>query len=614
MDFQWGSRFFRRQADGGVPMRDANIAPPQAAMGSPMALRYPPTDQGLALASPLAILNANQDLIRRLRLHAAVEDPVFAVRFLAPLERIASYVNVLPATATANFSGEAGQFRACLEMAFYCFQASDGRIFTGQEGVEQRHALEWRWRYLCFLAGLFYPLGKSIERVIVTAEDGAVWKRHFSGVTEWASRSGVNRVFVSWGTTDAEMDVMGPSSAASALVPHVAGPENLQMLEDGASDLVAALYQLVVGAPGSSRIAYQVVATCWDRVVRREAARRPQAFGRLTTGTHQGPYLIGAIRDLVQTGKWPVNKSCLRADSNGLYLFWPDAAADLIAHGKVKGYAGWPDNAPTIVELLKAATIVIEGPGDLGCVDLVDDNGQIRAALQFGNPLSVLEDFTPKSFGRGAGITLQAVLDADPLSAAEEKSRPKARLAGSPATEAATQQESERTPARAAQADLASSDQPPPGEPARARGAEAPPLGTSNAPKPNAAAASELPAKLKEAADVRFSDLVPEDIRNEIGNPLQSELLGKVVKAWRDRGQDSDVMRRVDQGAAIAMHFLISHMRDATTWVDVMAKAGLIYAPPHTPGLRIQKVSIPEGRPPVQAIVLSNLACRRLGL
>jgi hypothetical protein len=611
MDFQWVSRFFPGPADGATPMRAAKIAPPRAAIPAPGALLYPPTDQGLAIVSPLAILDANQDLIRRLRLHAAVEEPVFAVRFLAPLERIAAFVNVLPATATANFSGEAGQFRACLEMAFYCFQASDGRIFTGQEGVEQRHALEWRWRYLCFLAGLFYPLGRSIERVVVTAEDGAVWKRHFSGVTEWASLEGINRVFVSWGTTDAEVDVMGPASAASALVPHVAGPENLQMLEDGASDLVAALYQLVVGAPGSSRIAHQVISTCWDRVVRREAARRPQAFGRLTMGTHQGPYLIGAIRDLVQTGKWPVNKSCLRADSNGLYLFWPDAAADLIAHGKAKGYAGWPDNAPTIAELLKAAKIVIEGPGDLGCVDLVDDHGQIRAALQFGNPLSVLEDFTPESFG--AGITLQAVLKADPLSAAEAKARPNAQPAGFPLTEAKTQQESKGSPMQARQAEVTSSDHPA-GEPARAPGAEAPPLGTSKPPKPDATAASEVPAKLKEAADVRFSDLVPEDIRNEIGNPLQSELLGKVVKAWRDRGQNSDVMRRVDQGAAIAMHFLTSHMRDATTWVDVMAKAGLIYAPPQTPGLRIQKVSIPEGRPPVQAIVLSNLACRRLGL
>jgi hypothetical protein len=113
---------------------------------------------------------------------------------------------------------------------------------------------------------------------------------------------------------------------------------------------------------------------------------------------------------------------------------------------------------------------------------------------------------------------------------------------------------------------------------------------------------------------VRYSDLVPEDIRNQLGSALQAELLGKIVKAWRERGDHSTVMRRIDAGAAIEFGFLTTQILNVPSWVDCMARAGLVYAPPHTPGLRIQKVSIPEGRPAVQAVVLSNLACRRLGL
>ena len=86
------------------------------------------------------------------------------------------------------------------------------------------------------------------------------------------------------------------------------------------------------------------------------------------------------------------------------------------------------------------------------------------------------------------------------------------------------------------------------------------------------------------------------------------------MKAWRDRGAINDVMRRMDNGAAIAMTFLVANMRDVPTWVDAMSKAGLIYAPPQTPGLRVLSVAIREGKPAVQAVVLSNLACRRLGL
>lgn len=113
---------------------------------------------------------------------------------------------------------------------------------------------------------------------------------------------------------------------------------------------------------------------------------------------------------------------------------------------------------------------------------------------------------------------------------------------------------------------------------------------------------------------MRYADLVPEDIRTEIGTALQIELLGKIVKAWRDRGENSTVMRRIDNGAAIDFNFLATQMSNVPTWVDTMARVGLIYSPPQTPGLRIHKVAMPEGRQPVQAVVLSNLACRRLGL
>jgi hypothetical protein len=126
---------------------------------------------------------------------------------------------------------------------------------------------------------------------------------------------------------------MGASSGTAALVPVIVGAHNLQLLENDSADLVAALYDLACGHDGASRIAKQVLAGCWERVLRREEARRPQAFGRLTSGTHQGPYLIGALRAMVEEKRWVVNQSPLRADQSGLYLYWPAAAADLISWG-----------------------------------------------------------------------------------------------------------------------------------------------------------------------------------------------------------------------------------------------------------------------------------------
>ena len=402
-----------------APATGAVAKPPVAVPQSNESLRYPPADVGFLVRRPEEILAANQDLLRRLQLHAAVGADVFEIRFVAPLRRLAEHINVLPATATELFSGEMGLFRAALELGFYAFQSSDGRIFTGQEGVERRHTLEGRWRYLCFLSGVFYPLGKTLERASVSDAAGTPWKRHFGGLSEWAAHEKIDRIFVSWGSANSEREDIGPAGTSSALIPHVAGRENLQYLEDGAADLVAALYHLSAGQIGTSRIANQVLVGCWERVLRRESARRPQAFGRLTAGTHMGPYLVGAIRAQVESGRWTINDSFLKADSNGLYLLWPDAADAIVQYGMDNGYPGWPADSATLGELLKAALVVEPGHGDLGMIELVSEAGEIVKALKFCNPLAIVQDFDPADFSEGSGKTLESVLEADPLAAAE---------------------------------------------------------------------------------------------------------------------------------------------------------------------------------------------------
>lgn len=619
MVFQWVRRLAGRQVTSPLPAVVA-ASPVPSATGVP---RYPPADLGFTVQSPQAILDANADLIERLRLHAATEEDHFQRRFVGPLLRLAAFINVVPATASSLFSGEMGLFRASLEAGFFAFQASDGRIFTGAEGVERRHALEGRWRYLCFLAGISHPLGRTLERVAVAGPGGQTWKRHFSGITTWAEGAGVERLFVSWGGPDTE-DCIGPSSSTLQFLPAIVGPENLQMLQDGAAELVSDLYQLAAGAPGTSRIAHQVVTSCWERIARREAARRPQAFGRLTSGTHQGPYLAGALRALVEAGSWKVNASPLKADRDGLYLEWPAAAEDLIRFGCDKGYAGWPHDAPTLAALLKASDLVEDRGGELGLIEIVTEDGEIQRALKVVNPLAVLEDFDPSAFAGRPPTTLAGVLAADPLAKAEAAAVvPVADEAPSRGPSSATPNaETAPEPPKATEpvapdetgGEDASKE---PGDPANGEGEETVAVRQRNrraiAPSPRTNG-EQQDGKLREAPEVRYADLVPEDIRTEIGTALQIELLGKIVKAWRDRGESSTVMRRIDNGAAIDFNYLTTQMSNVPTWVDTMARVGLIYAPPQTPGLRIQKVAIPEGRQPVQAVVLSNLACRRLGL
>ena len=113
---------------------------------------------------------------------------------------------------------------------------------------------------------------------------------------------------------------------------------------------------------------------------------------------------------------------------------------------------------------------------------------------------------------------------------------------------------------------------------------------------------------------MKFSDLVPEEIRKEIKTTLTIELLGKVIKSWRERGEQRTTMRMTDNGAAISIEFLGTVMRSIPDWANEMAAAGLIYAPPDRPGLKVHKVAIPEGSKAKEAIVISRYGCKKLGL
>lgn len=645
MPINWFINLVKSAPKSGKPTTDAGAGrqaqqlPETQAAPQPLA-SYPPVDRGLALRTPQELLASNHALFDRLRLHAATDAARFEERYSAPLLRLAAHVNAVPGSASGIFAGEGGLFRAAIEMAFFSFQASDGRIFTGEETVERRHALESRWRYVCFLAGMLYPIGRCLDSLVVVSEQGQVWKKHHMGITDWAASVQAERIFATWGEAASDVANVGPSSYTSGVLSKLVGPENLQWLEDGSGELVKALYDICSGQASAARNAQDVIISMWEKVTLREEARRPQSYGRMTVGTHLGPYLAGTLSALVEQGRWRLNEEAIMADASGLYLVWPRAAQDIIAYGREQGYVGWPANASTIAELLKTAGVVEASTGDdLGLCELVAEGGEIVKAYRIRNPLSVIEDFDPGLYTRSSPLRLDAVLQSDPIeSASSKKTRAQATAKGhkesslSHQTSAVTVDDSEEAQAPGPRSQheapetckgqgvlgLESAEALPVEEPEQAPNEDTDRndrSGRAPAPKVDlvTAVADDSPA-IKEAQEVRYSDLVPDEVRKDIRRGLSVELLGKVIKAWKSRGENSKTMRMTDDGAAIALEYLSTIVRDPPKWVGEMAEAGLIYSPPSKPGLKIIKVAIPEGAKPRESIVLSRYAVKKLGL
>jgi hypothetical protein len=267
----------------------------------------------------------------------------------------------------------------------------------------------------------------------------------------------------------------------------------------------------------------------------------------------------------------------------------------------------------------------------MGMTEVVDKSGDVHQAYKLKKPSTVIETYDAADYQKAAPKTLSGVLQRDPLAKAEAKAvEKKAKeatqkieptllpepVATSPKDASVDQDTGEVIPnspvavegVDSDEADLLS-DTPSTNQPQPVEVPAGPPVTVVSQPP-----AQELTGKIKEAAEVKFSDLVPEEIRKEIKTTLTIELLGKVIKAWRERGEQSTTMRMTDNGAAIAMEFLGTLMRSIPDWANEMAAAGLIYAPPDRPGLKVQKVAIPEGSKAKEAIVISRYGCKKLGL
>lgn len=595
---------------------------PVVAVANTESVHYPPVDPGLKVGTPAEIVAANQDLIDRLKLHAAQTAELFQSRYLGPVERLAGVVNNLPATSTEHFSGQGGLFRAALEMAFQSFQAADGRIFTGKESVERRHALEGRWRYTCFVTALLYPVGSPLDNVAVTDRTGVPWRKQISGLTDWAAQRSASHVYVAWPQAPGNgRALIGPSPSVAAFVQSVVGVDNLQWLEDGSAEFVKTIFGIASGQTQQGSQIKGLLEDVWGRILEREAARRPLNYGRVVAGTHVGPYLVGALRDMVASVKAPDGDDLFMVDQTGIFLVWPDAAQAIIDYGHARKYPGWPADASTIEALLKATGIVISDSSSIGYREVIDGSGVVRSALQIANPLSIIENYDPSNYLKTPPKSLDVIERQDPLREVVQ--------VPSPPPKTPTSKKAVVAPAAPEQVSLLDEAEPqkPTAQPspvehdlgqATVEGNEPPPVEVE--PKTAATAApmplgpSENKAAVPEAPDVKFADLLPSDVRRQFRNPLIAELLGKIIKTARTEGLSKQHMRKTENGLAIQRRFLQDNIRDLNVWVDALSSAGYIYTDPKTPGRKMYDVSIPEGTKPSNAIILSHLAVKKLDL
>jgi conjugal transfer pilus assembly protein TraI len=343
---------------------------------------YPSADPGFVHAAVGDILAEHDNLLARIRLCFGVDQETFARDALALIEAYAGYVHLLPATPDNYFRQPGGLLQLGLEVAFYALQGTDAHIFSGQSTITTRRQLEPRWRHATFIGGLCCELHRALASLIVVDADGNEWPAYLSPLATWLAERRVERYFVRWRAQAPEARSLGLFA-----LPHVVQPAVLQNLSAGNTVIVPHLLASVGGLPvyREPNVLDSLVRRSLALVIDRNLKASADRYGSPQFGSHLERYLVDALRRLASAeSAWVPNREKSRVwfGSDGLFLLWPQCAADAQALLEADQLPGIPKSADTVLDLLLAAgvaeprdssrnTWLIQPPGAKGPLDAI---------------------------------------------------------------------------------------------------------------------------------------------------------------------------------------------------------------------------------------------------
>lgn len=356
--------------------------PPPSSRTQSSGHPYPPADPGFVCTAVGDILATHDNLLARIRLCYGVDQEAFASDALALIEAYAAYVHLLPATPDNYFRQPGGLLQLGLEVAFYALQGTDAHIFSGQSTITTRRQLEPRWRHATFIGGLCCELHRALASLIVVDANGNEWPAYLTPLATWLAERRVERYFVRWRARAPEARSLG-----LFVLPHIVEPAVLQNLGAGNTVIVPHLLASVGGLPvyREPNVLDSLVRRSLALVIDRNLKASADRYGSPQFGSHLERYLVDALRRLASAeSAWVPNREKSRVwyGNDGLFLLWPQCAADAQALLEADQLPGIPKSADTVLDLLLAAgvaeprdgshsTWLIQPPGAKGPLDAI---------------------------------------------------------------------------------------------------------------------------------------------------------------------------------------------------------------------------------------------------
>lgn len=347
---------FGKKSPDKTPLKKAAKSPEQA-MVDDYVYRYPPFPRGIPATPIDKLINSNQEMIRQIILarglagtHNAQE---VKIKILDPIQHLAEMAHLLPASEKDHFRSPGGLFSFSLESALFGIRYAERRILT-RVTPEIRRENESLWAHAAFLTGLFSEAIRVISQLSVYSEEGGIeWRPGMESIFQWLERNHLKSYHLRWHQKE-------NVSIKHALAGKVIQPEQEEILIGGEKTILNSLIMAFHDQDDWKNPLVRINRTVRNSLIQRDLMSDPSRYGRPLTGMHLEPWLIDAMRHLVEKKRWVVNEDNGRVwhGKDGVFVVWPLAANDMQRELKEAECPFVPNTREILAELLQEAGII----------------------------------------------------------------------------------------------------------------------------------------------------------------------------------------------------------------------------------------------------------------
>lgn len=321
--------------------------------------------KGLPVVEPEKLLASQAEILAQYKRSVIVDAEQYEKHYMGALRRFASYAHLVPASQAHHHRGAGGLLRHSMEVALGALQGADKMLLNVGKTPAQRRAIEPRWQLTAFLAGLCHDVGKpATDITIINSDRNRTWKPLTEDLYVWAKQAKINSYFIDWKAGRGKQHI----ALSNLIAERIIGPESLQWIEEGGTDLVVWLMEALNGSPGAANPLYDLVIRADQSSVERDLKSMGVAMAGYEVGVPVERHLTDIMRRLIKEGVWQINEPSARVWNieGGIYLVRPAAGEEIARKVREDGVPGFPRTHDGILDMLRerGLAFIREGEGD----------------------------------------------------------------------------------------------------------------------------------------------------------------------------------------------------------------------------------------------------------